>query len=661
MKLRAPSVPLITVDPYFSVWSPADKLTDEAIHHWTNNTVSMLGIVEIDDKAYRFMGVNALEPIPQTDLQIDALSTEYTFETETVRIRASFLAPMLPDDLDLISRPVNYLKLTSESKDGKDHSVKFTISVSEEICLDDPGQSPVVREKVSLDGLKCMRMGNSVQNILNKSGDNVLIDWGYFYLAVDSENAEIIPEDVTYIDPFKPRFTVPEKNRDIEAKEKTLPSVTAKFEKEALVLFAYDDIYSLIYFEKQIKAWWNRNGKTIEEAICEAAKDYETLVPLCKGFSDKLTVDAIKAGGEKYADMLSLAYRQVFAAHKIACDDNGDMIFVSKECYSNGCAATVDVSYPSIPMFLYYNPEFVKGMMRPILRFTKHEKWPYDFAPHDMGQYPILNYQVYGYNSEKGEYVSDEQMPVEECGNLLIMAAATAVAQGDLSFVEDYMDIWEQFATYLIKYGTDPENQLCTDDFAGHLAHNCNLSLKAIMGIASLGIIYRMAGNSEREQLYMAKAKEMADIWVKTAANGDGSFRLAFDRPGTFSMKYNAVWDKLYGTELFDKSIWKGEIASNIGKINPYGMPLDNRAMYTKSDWLVWTATLAQTDDEFRTFIEPLWNMFNYTRNRVPMTDWYDTVSALQHYFQNRTVQGGLFIKLLEKGFHEKSRIILGK
>lgn len=661
MKLRAPSVPLITVDPYFSVWSPADKLTDETTCHWTNEPNSMLGTVEIDGKSYRFMGVNEIEPITQTDIQIDALSTEYTFETDSVRIKAFFLAPMLPDDPELVSRPVNYLKLTSESKDGKAHSVKFSLSVSEEICLDEAGQSPVVRENVELDGLKCMRMGNSVQNVLNRSGDNVRIDWGYFYLAVSAENAELVSEDVTYINPFQPRFKVPEISHSTDEKVRTLPSVTAKFENEALILFAYDDIDSLIYFEKPIKAWWNRNGKTIETAILEAASDFETLVPLCKGFADKLTVDAVKAGGEKYAEILSLAYRQVFAAHKIACDDNGDMLFVSKECFSNGCAATVDVSYPSIPMFLHYNPEFVKGMMRPVLRFTKHEKWPYDFAPHDVGQYPILNYQVYGYDREKGEYKYDQQMPVEECGNLLIMAATTAVAQGDLSFVEDYMDIWEQYAKYLMEYGTDPENQLCTDDFAGHLAHNCNLSLKAIMGLASLGIIYRMAGNSEKEAFYMAKAKEMAEIWVKTASNGDGSFKLAFDRPGTFSMKYNAVWDKLYGTEIFDRSIWKGEIASNISKINPYGMPLDNRSMYTKSDWLVWTATLAQTDGEFRTFIEPLWTMYNYTRNRVPMTDWFDTVSAIKHYFQNRTVQGGLFIKLMEKDFREKSRIILGK
>ena len=48
--------------------------------------------------------------------------------------------------------------------------------------------------------------------------------------------------------------------------------------------------------------------------------------------------------------------------------------FVSKECHSNGCAATVDVSYPSIPLFLLYNPELVRGMMRPVFKFARRNR-----------------------------------------------------------------------------------------------------------------------------------------------------------------------------------------------------------------------------------------------------------------------------------------------
>ena len=78
------------------------------------------------------------------------------------------------------------------------------------------------------------------------------------------------------------------------------------------------------------------------------------------------------------------------------------------------------------------------------------------------------------------------------------------------------------------------------------------------------------------------------------------------------------------------------------------GMPLDNRQSYTKSDWLVWTATLATDRDDFERMIEPLWNAYNKSESRVPMTDWYYTVTATHRHFQNRTVIGGLFIKLLE-------------
>ncbi len=666
MKLRAPSVPLITVDPYFSVWSSANRLTDKPTCHWTDRSSpiartdypteghrpnSMLGLVTIDGTTYRFMGVSDHPVIKQTDLDIDALSTTYTFETDDVTVKASFLAPMLPDDFELISRPVNYLKLTYAPRDGKKHNVSFSVSVSEEICLNKAGQSPVVCEDVELV-IPCKRMGNSEQNVLNRSGDDVRIDWGYFYLAVKGEGASVKTENVDYYRAAKPK-TEPEKAN--------LTSLTATADGEALVLFAYDDIKSLRYFGADLTSYWNKDGMTIEMAMEKALASYDRLVKKCKEFSDKLYLDAVKAGGEKYADILSLAYRQVFAAHKLAVDTEGEIIWVSKECFSNGCAVTVDVSYPSIPIFLHYNPELVKGMMRPIFKYAAMPEWEFDFAPHDVGQYPIIEGQVYGKDKETGKQRLHMQMPVEECGNMLVMAAATAIAQGNTSFVRDHIEMLEQWAKYLIEFGQDPENQLCTDDFAGHLAHNCNLSLKAIMGLASLSIIFKMLGSKRKAATYMKLAEDMADVWSITADNGDGSYKLAFDREGTFSMKYNAVWDKLFGTQIFAPELIRSEVLSNFSHFGTYGMPLDNRALYTKSDWLVWTATMCETDDEFRAYIDPLWKAYHNSPTRVPLTDWYDTATSLMVGFQHRTVQGGLFIKLMEKDFREKSRRILSK
>ena len=232
---------------------------------------------------------------------------------------------------------------------------------------------------------------------------------------------------------------------------------------------------------------------------------------------------------------------------------------------------------------------------------------------------------------------------------MLVMEAASAIALGgDVSFAKEHWDVLSGWVRYLEKYGEDPENQLCTDDFAGHLAHNCNLSIKAIVGVACFGILNRFAGDEEAYAHYLAEAKEMALSWAKRASNGDGSYRLAFDRPGTFSMKYNAVWDKLFGTEIFPSEVLSSELFTNFKHINAYGMPLDNRSDYTKSDWLVWTATLLRDEDDFERFIEPLWQAYHHTESRVPLTDWYFTTTAKQRGFQNRTVQGGLFIRLLE-------------
>lgn len=231
---------------------------------------------------------------------------------------------------------------------------------------------------------------------------------------------------------------------------------------------------------------------------------------------------------------------------------------------------------------------------------------------------------------------------------MLVMEANVAIADGNADFAASHIDTLVGWCDYLIRFGDDPENQLCTDDFAGHLAHNCNLSLKAVMGIEGMSIIMSMLGRDKEAAKYHRAALRMARSWASRAANGDGSYRLAFDRPDTFSMKYNMVWDKIWGTSLFSQKLIRTEITSNFKHFNRYGMPLDSRADYTKSDWLVWTATLAQSRRDFEKFIAPLWQTYNDSPSRVPMTDWYDTISSRIVGFQNRTVQGGLFIKLLD-------------
>lgn len=632
MKLRPPATPIINIDPYFSIWTQETPLMNTV--HWTGKPNTMMGRAIIDGEEFHFLGQNEKwsNATPRMDIvntEIDAFSTVITYEKRGVRLKVHFTSPLLPSDLYYASRPVAYCKINYESIDGKSHNVKIFFTVSEELVLNKRGDSRVISSPVDIQGLTAIKMGNGIQNVLSRSGDDIRIDWGYFYLAVNTTakaSAKII----------NGMYGI---------------SIEADIKDELLFLFAYDDIESIQYFGDNLKAYWKKDGQTIEEAIAEAVKDYDTVLKRCNEFSEKLKADAEKCGGEKYAELLMLALRQVMAAHKLVVDGDGNNLYISKECNSNGCAATVDVTYPSSPLYLLYNTELLKGMLRPVMRYALSDEWTPDFAPHDVGTYPLLNGQVYWVDRLPGGKVNIKplgQMPVEECGNMIILFAAISEIDGNTSFVEPYMETVKQWNEYLIKFGEDPEYQNCTDDFAGHLAHNVNLAIKAIMGIAGYAKIMKMRGDDAEYEKMMNIARAYAKSVVLRARNDDGSYRLTFDRPGSFSLKYNAIWDKIWKTELFPKEFFEGEIERYKKEQLYYGTPLDSREKYTKSDWLVWASSLADNKDDFIYLTDAMWSAYNTMRSYYPMSDWYYCDTSHMRGMYHRTVQGGLFIKILK-------------
>lgn len=609
------------------------------------------GLAYVDFGIFKESDSNAIfeQTATQRSVKVTATQTKYDFICGPVDLHLEFVSPLLMDDLDLLSRPVNYISYEAVSKDGQSHDVEVYIEATPEWAVNELSQEVEVTMGKT-GNISFARAGTTEQPILQKKGDDVRIDWGYLYLASGtSENRSIAIGDFSdmkrsfvasgKINAAKDKIVaLMPRSMPVLACADNLGKVSSK-PAAGYVMLAYNDIESIQYFGQNLKAWWTKDGQvSFDQALTAAADGYQKIMARCDAFDSKLYQEALQAGGEKYARLCLLAYRQSIAAHKLVKDPQGNTLFLSKENFSNGSIGTVDVTYPSAPLFLKYNPELLKGMLNPIFYYTESGKWTKPFAAHDVGTYPKANGQTYG-----------GDMPVEECGNMLILTTAIADVEGKADYAEKHWEALTTWANYLLEHGLDPENQLCTDDFAGHFAHNVNLSAKAIMGIAGYGKLAEMLGKKDLAEKYTSEAKKMAQQWVKMADDGD-HFRLTFDQPGTWSQKYNLVWDKLLNLGIFPEEVSQKEVAYYLTRQNKYGLPLDNRRTYTKADWIVWTATLANDTATFNRFINPLYGFVTKTPDRVPMSDWYETPDAKQVGFQARSVVGGYFIKMLEDG-----------
>lgn len=338
----------------------------------------------------------SLGTVTQTEVEVTATQTRYWFEAGPVELVVTFTAPLLPKKLHVLSRPANYITFEVHSTDGESHDVQLYLSAAANIAVNTVDQ-PVVWQSMPSDELNIMRVGTAAQQVLGRKGDNVRIDWGYLYLSAPKEKniTTAIASSQISVQHFaeQGRLTFPDDEQmSRPAQEATITlaaaydfgSVEVSPEKRHAVL-AYDDLFSVEYFQRPLQAWWKKDGLSVVNMLEQVEADYESLMEACVAFDQQLYEEAKAAGGEKYAQLTELAFRQSVAAHKLVQGPQGKSLFFSKENFSNGSIGTVDITYPSSPLFLYYNPELLKGMMRPIFYYTESGQWTKPFPAHDVG------------------------------------------------------------------------------------------------------------------------------------------------------------------------------------------------------------------------------------------------------------------------------------
>lgn len=575
----------------------------------------------------------------QKDVTVNPTQTIYNFKAGKVDLQLTFTSPLLLNDLNLLARPVSYITYKVKATDGKNHAVKVFLGASTNIAVYQPSQE-VTAQKKSTSRLSILKTGTIEQPVLQKGGDDMRIDWGYFHVAVPKSSGAVqfITKGSEAADAFKKGsiLSTIARGRSLSLNTVIPFGTVGKKAVEHFVELAYDERFAVQYFNTNLRPWWNSSGKaTIEDELTKAADEYQVVIQKCLTFDKGLYADALRSGGKEYAYLCALAYRQSIAAHTLVKSPKGEILWLSKENNSGGFINTVDVTYPSAPLYLIYNPELLQGMLTGIFHFSETGKYPHPWAAHDLGTYPKANGQTYG-----------EPMPVEESGNMIILSAAIAKAEGNAGYAKKHWQTLTTWVDYLTLEGLDPKTQLCTDDFAGHLARNANLSIKAIVAIACYAQMAETLGETETAKKYRAIAESMVPKWIGLAEAGD-HYALTFDHKDTWSQKYNLVWDKVLGLNLFPQKIYDTEIKYYLTKSNKFGIPLDSRQSYTKNDWIMWTATFAPEKEQFESLIKPLYVHALETPSRVPLNDFYDSVTGIRENFKARSVVGGFYMKML--------------
>lgn len=581
-------------------------------------------------------GVNLAK---QTNVKVTATKSIYTFECGPATLHVTFTSPLILNDMALLSSPISYITYQVKADDGKKHSVSIYQGVSTNLAVNQPWQQ-VEASSYSKSGLQVLKAGTTEQPVLQKKGDNLRIDWGNVYIAAPATEAkQYITSDEDGITSFL-KGTIGTSSKT--GKELMLNTVlkfnlTGNTALSKYIMVGYDEQYAVQYFGTNLKPWWRDTaGATMDGELNNANKNYTSVIAKCNVSDNKIYQDAYKAGGEHYAQLCVMAYRQSIAAHQLVKSPQGETLFLSKENFSNGSINTVDVTYPSAPLYLIYNPELMKGMLNGIFYYSESGKWAKPFAAHDLGTYPLANGQTYG-----------EDMPVEECGNMIILTGAIVKADNNIAYAKKHWKTLTTWTNYLAEAGFDPGNQLCTDDFAGHLAHNANLSVKAIVAIGTYAQMAAKMGETQTAKKYESMAADMVQKWIAKDDAGD-HFALVFDNKDTWSQKYNMVWDKVLNLHLFPQQVYDKEIKYYLTHQNTYGLPLDSRKTYTKSDWILWTATMAGKSVDFKALIEPVYKYVTETTSRVPLSDWNETTTGKMVGFQARSVIGGYYMKVLE-------------
>ncbi|CAG8400235.1 unnamed protein product [Penicillium salamii] len=659
---RPPAIPLAVRSPYLSTWLDAGSdggnggyLAGQWPVFWQNQVTGWAGMIRVDGDVYTWMGLPGTKTVNQIAYEYTSTKSIFTMHVDNkLEMNITFLSPITPEDFKRQSLVFSYLNVEVSSLDDQDYDVQVYADISAEWVSGD--RNAVAEwDYGTTDGVAYHKVYRQTQ--LAFSEKNEQGEWGYWYWATDaspgmthqsgsggdvrsqfSNNGKLANKGDTNFRAIQEDWPVFGFSSDLgsvgSSPVSTLFSLGLAQDQAA----QYEGAQSY----GPVPSLWKSYFDTELAALAFFHHDYSESTIFSTEFDEKVARDSIATAGQDYLTITSLSARQAFGATQLCGTQEKTYLFL-KEISSDGNMNTVDVVFPAYPIFLYSNPALLRLVLDPLFENQEAGKYPNDYSMHDMGSsYP---------NATGHSDGSDEKMPLEECGDMLIMTLAYSQKSGDTDYLKLHYNLLKKWTSYLVADSLYPANQISTDDFAGSLANQTNLALKGMIGIQAMAVIANKTGHPDDAANFTSIAHDYITQWQELAIAKDANpphTTLSYGDTDSHGLLYNLFADAQLGLGLVPQSVYQMQSNFYPTVANKYGVPLDTRHAYTKSDWECFAAAIASVDTR-NMFLKDLATWINETPTNRPLTDLYDTESGNypQNTFVARPVMGGSFAPLL--------------
>lgn len=660
--LLPPSYPLAVRNPYLSVWLPGnlvDSLPTSVPQFWNGQNLNTAIFAKIAGATYSLLGVptppSGVRAATVTRAEYTATHTIFTLTAGSATIRLDFLSPVSPHNYVRQSLPYSYLTM----------SVTSAVSVSAQVYLDVDeswtGQSGNTRHHLyNTNATTTWEITVAGAATYSQSPQEQAL-WGRVILSSRPSSTSRVTSSSGRINDIRNQFFTngrlsgsnpPWAAGDVAALSHDLGSVTSSSVTFALGI---ERDYAINFLGKPRALYYRGIAAARTCGVCYFLDDYAAANTESLTFDSQLESRASASAGTNYSDVLALSTRQAYGATDLTIpadtlDTSNVMVFM-KEISSDGNVNTIDVIFPAFPIFWVMNPEYIRLSLEPVMQYLSTGRWKQPYMIHDIGaNYPL----AIGHDDQAAE-----AQPVEECGNIMILAYAYTLASRNTTFANTYRNILRPYADYLITNGLNMPSQISTDDNQAPTANQTSLAIKAAIGLVAYGTLY----NDPR---YTNTGKSYANtLYTQKLATDPAQTHFTLNYPGntdSFIMTYNLFPDLLLKLATFPQAALDMEAAYYPQVRAAAGVPLSSKTAYGKTDWmnLAAAASPGVNNATRELLVNDVHAFVANGLNQVPLSDEF-TVQAGAGVgknlgFRARPTVGGHFASLALQG----SGLLLG-